>query len=655
VKETLVQKNGELYIFLTHEEQDINREIKNISVDVADIIQSASETIFDDIFAEKKFKYSTHYNFSLNQFVDDRAFRGNQANDIGIKIITPFYDTGSELTQLVFKDMAQKESNLIIKLPADTTFLNELEEILKIQTYLRKSGGMASSQSVEDIKTRKGREVNDRKIRVKSLITDALRCAEIYASAQKLEIREKDPVERINEGLKVLVDSIYTKLSYITDFIESPNDLSNILTQETVQMAIEDHNKLALEELSSFIERNTSRHIPVTMKTVTGTFHKAPYGWNEDDIEGLIAKLFKTQEIRLQLNGEYLRMVDKELVKYLTKRDYAEKVLIEKRPKISQALINAAKDMARDVFGKTALPDDEDGLLMRIKKFMEDECGHINMLLENYKYANYPGKEVLDGGKDLFIEILKIKDAKEFFEELQKKQDALLDYGDCVQDVKKFFDPDGKQKEIFDKALLMVKIYQQNKTYVLDQTAIDIYSQMVKIVENKEPYGDIFRLPELIDKFRDIFAGLLEKECEPVKKVIVNDYDRVKEELAAYEVTGALGFKVKNGYDDLLDRINRANNFYEAIAMKEESDRLKQRYIQEIIKEAETKNDLEKGKDGVAGTEKKPEKKVHLVSIANLFHGIGNIETRADLERLLAEIQKRLESELQEATIIKFV
>jgi hypothetical protein len=201
----------------------------------------------------------------------------------------------------------------------------------------------------------------------------------------------------------------------------------------------------------------------------------------------------------------------------------------------------------------------------------------------------------------------------------------------------------------------MVKIYQQNKTYVLDQTAIDIYSQMVKIVENKEPYGDIFRLPELIDKFRDIFAGLLEKECEPVKKVIVNDYDRVKEELAAYEVTGALGFKVKNGYDDLLDRINRANNFYEAIAMKEESDRLKQRYIQEIIKEAETKNDLEKGKDGVAGTEKKPEKKVHLVSIANLFHGIGNIETRADLERLLAEIQKRLESELQEATIIKFV
>ncbi len=659
VKETLVQKNGDLYIFLTHEEQDINREIKNINVDVADIIKGASVTIFDDIFAAKKFRYSSHYNFAFNQFVDDRAFGSNQANDIGIKIITPYYDTGNELTQLVFKDMAQKENNLIIKLPADTAFLNELEEILKIQAYLLKNGGTASTQTIEDVKTRKGREVNERKNRVKSLLIDALQSAELYASAQKLEIREKDPVERINEGLKLLVDSIYTKLNYITDFIESPNDLGTILTQDTVQMAIEEHNKLALGDLSSFIERSTSRHIPVTMKTVTGTFHKAPYGWNEDDIEGLIAKLFKTQEIRLQLNGDYLQMADKDLVKYLTKREYAERLLIEQRPKISQALINAAKDMARDVFGKAALPDDEDGLLRRIKKFMEDERGHINTLLENYKYVSYPGKEVLDGGKCLFIEILKIKDAKEFFEELQKKRDMLLDYGDRVQEIKKFFDPDGKQKEIFDKALQMVKIYQQNKTYVLDQAAIDIYGQMVKIVESKEPYGDIFRLPELIDKFRDIFVGLLEQECEPVKQVIANDYGRVKDELAAYEVAGELGLKINRGYEDLLGRISRANNFYEAIAMKEESDRLKQRYIQEIIKEAERKKELGSGQDSDENTQhpviKKPAKTVRVISIANLFHGIGNIETRADLERLLTEIQKRLESELQESIIIKFV
>ena len=42
-KETLVQKNGEEYTFLTNEEQDINKEIKNVKVDMSEIIQKVSE------------------------------------------------------------------------------------------------------------------------------------------------------------------------------------------------------------------------------------------------------------------------------------------------------------------------------------------------------------------------------------------------------------------------------------------------------------------------------------------------------------------------------------------------------------------------------------------------------------------------------------
>ncbi|HHV35541.1 MAG TPA: BREX system P-loop protein BrxC, partial [Syntrophomonadaceae bacterium] len=118
VKETLVQKNGDEYIFLTHEEQDINREIQSIDVDMSDIMQTVFETIFEDIYTDKKFKYSSRYNFPFNQIVDDRLFRGNQGNDIGVKIITPYYDPGSELTQLVLKEMSHKENNLIVKLPA---------------------------------------------------------------------------------------------------------------------------------------------------------------------------------------------------------------------------------------------------------------------------------------------------------------------------------------------------------------------------------------------------------------------------------------------------------------------------------------------------------------------------------------------------------
>lgn len=49
IRETLVQKNGEIYIFLTNEEQEINNAINNESVEMGEIIGEASTVIFEEI------------------------------------------------------------------------------------------------------------------------------------------------------------------------------------------------------------------------------------------------------------------------------------------------------------------------------------------------------------------------------------------------------------------------------------------------------------------------------------------------------------------------------------------------------------------------------------------------------------------------------
>ena len=657
IKETLVQKNGDQYIFLTHEEQDINREIKSIHVDIGEVIQKASEIIFEEIYPDKKFKYSSHYNFPFNQVVDDRVYRGLQTNDIGVKVITPYYDPGTEMTQLVLKEMSQRENNLIVNLPANATFLNELEDVLKIQTYLRKTGGVAGSETMEEIKTTKGQEVGERMTRVKALLYDSLQAAELYVNSQKLEIKEKDPAVRLNEGFRSLINANYTRLAYINTFIDSDGAIADILYKDTVQLnIIEEPNKLALAEVSAFIERNTLRHIPVTMKTVTATFQKAPYGWNEIDIEGLIAKLFRAQEVKLQLNSEYLGMEDRDLARYLTRREYAEKLLVEKRIKVSPALLNTAREICKEVFNKTALPPDEDGLMRRLKRFVADEAGQIKALLENYKYAPYPGRGILDAGSKLLAELFKIKDTGEFFAALQEKKERFLDYGEDSQDLKKFFDPEGKQKEIFDRALRAVKIFQKNKTYVLDRNAIDTCGQIERIVTSQQPYSSIHKLPELVDKFNDIFVQLLEQECRPVRQVVESDYGKVREEMAAYGVADKFGNKFKHGYDDLLERLGRANNFYEAIAMKEESDRLKLRYIGEITREAaRLKAEQENETGGGVVVPPLQKKRTVTISMARLLRGARNIESQADLDKLLSDIRVRLEEKLADDTILKIV
>lgn len=197
---------------------------------------------------------------------------------------------------------------------------------------------------------------------------------------------------------------------------------------------------------------------------------------------------------------------------------------------------------------------------------------------------------------------------------------------------------------------------------MLDQEVVDLVEQMKKIVESKEPYSDIHKLPSLVDKFVDRFTELLEVECKPVRQIIENDYNKVLEELDKYEFKPVFFDRFKGRFDDLLYRLDQANNFYEAIAMKEESDRLKLRCFDEIAGEI-AKRKLVEPQITPEGQEKQPVlepsqkryKKTVNISIANILRGTKTIETEADIEKLLNDIREHLRNELKEDIIIKLI
>lgn len=665
LKETLIQKNGNEYIFLTHEEQDVNKEIQNIAIDMGETILKVGEDIFDGIYGEKKYRYNSRYHFDFNKIIDDRLL-SPQKYEIGLKVITPYYDTGVELNEQELKLMASRENNLIIKLSDDTTFLEEMEEILKIQTYILRKSGSKSTPEIEEIKIRKAREVTVRKDRVRSLLIEALKNADLYADSQKLDIKAKHPVERINEGLKLLVEGMYNKLSYINTFVESNKDLYDILTENDMQMKLTDDmpNKLAVDEVDSYIERNTERNIPMTLKSIISLYSKAPYGWKELDIIGICLRLFKSQEIRLQLGVEYLNINDNNLINYITKKDNQDRLVVKKRIKTPIKYINNVKELAKEVFGHNAMPNDEDELMEVFKKMCQSELTKSNrdtgdygikFLIEEYKNdKTYPGKDVLEQGEKLFEEIIKIKDVKEFYERLYELKDELLDYEEYVFDVKKFFK---NQRQQFDKAIEKLEIYEKNKTYVVDSDTIKVVEEIQSIVKSREPYAQIHKLPKLIEEFVDRFFKLLEVECKPVRAVIENDLKKVTEELDKYDFKNELLGRFKDKYDNLLNRLDSANNFYEAIAMKEESDRIKIRCFDEIEKERiKRKPKVDTGATTVSGGGPVYKtKKVVNISIANVLHGARTIETIEDIEVVVEQIRRTLKQQLKEDTKLKLI
>lgn len=663
-KETLIQKNGNEYVFLTNDEQDVNREIKNMHIDTAEVIQKISEEIFGGIYSDKKFRYSTRYHFNFNTIIDDRPI-GIQTHDIGLKVITPYFETVEELNSSALKMMSMRENNVILKLPADTSYLDEMEQILKIQAYLKVKSGAAVSQAIEDIKTRKAREVTERKERVTTYLTESLRVAEVYVNSQQLDVKEKNPVERINEALAALIDNLYNKLQYIKEFVDTTKQLQDSLQDHTTQLTLEDDdepNKRAIQEVNNYIERLTARKQQLTIKGVTTYFSKQPYGWNELDTTAFIIKLFKGQEIKLELNQSVLNLSDREMLNYLTKRDYVDRVVVKKREKIAPNLLKMTKDLIKDMFGITAVPSDEDGLMNRCKELLHKECQEIDLLLVNYRNKVYPGQEILTNGKEPIEKLLAISDTASFYRTVKELEEDLLDYVEEVGDVKDFF---ANQREIFYNAAKRLEIFESNRSYVTDKKILEIIAAMEKVIKNSKPYDYIQKLPGLTKDFDDLFVVLLEKECEPIEQAIDQDLNIVMDEFAKDpDLKEGLSGKFRDQFIDLKNRLERVNNFYEAIAMQTESDRLKVRCIDEISSEIAKRNKSitskpEQPKVGIGGgTIVDPPlvyKKTKTISKSTVLRGTKMIQSEEDIENLLHELRQELTKELNENTIIRLV
>ena len=72
VHENYVSRNGETYLFLTDEEQDINRRHPHARSWIqTEIIGKIGETVFGDLYPGKKYRYKNRYDFAYDQMVDN--------------------------------------------------------------------------------------------------------------------------------------------------------------------------------------------------------------------------------------------------------------------------------------------------------------------------------------------------------------------------------------------------------------------------------------------------------------------------------------------------------------------------------------------------------------------------------------------------------
>jgi len=658
-EQRFIIRNGDVFIFLTNEEQDINREITDIRIDPSTLVDETGKLIFSTLFGlDRKFRYNTSHDFPFNTYVDDKAL-GNQKEEIGIRIITPYYSNNADETAISLR--SGRESNVFVVLPTNADFIEELKQSMQITEFMNRSRGKVFTDTAETIIATKRREGTQRLDRCKDLIIEALKQADIFVNGNKLSIKEKAPKERINDAFTDLVEIIYSKLNYVKEPFLTTKDLQDIFKPKTIQATIDgsdskDPNHLALDDLYDVIAKSSGLNLTHTVRSITDRFGKAPYAWKEYDIAGIMLTLFKEQKIRFELSGDNIATHDTNVINYCIKREYADRLVIKIRDNVSQHLLAMAKDLARDVFGKSGLPNDEDGIMRELKAIISAELtgndgDSIKDLLAEYtKGIPYPGKIVLDDGKKVLERVYQVKDIKGFFEALQAEKEELLDYAQDVSDVKKFFA--GGQKTIFDKAVELLAVYEGSRTYVIDNETIAIVEDIENIVKKRSPYSEIHRLTELRDKFMTSYLEILEEECKPIRAIIESDKDYTLADLEKRPFKDKFTSEVHSAFDALIKRLDSTNKIFNALVLKEDSDRIKLRFIQMFIDEAAK---LARAQNPTGDVPKEVRKPTKTVSIKTLISGTSQIESKADIDRLLEDLRVKLERELSEDTTLRIV
>jgi len=518
-RQNYVARNGDNYSFLTDEEQDIAIDIRNTSVDSATIVQSIGQTIFSELYPSKKYKYNK-YDFAYDQYIDETIVGAAQGG-VRLRFVTVASDYYNVSEQKLIMD-SQANNEVIVLLSNEVQYFEELETAAKIRKYIKQKNVSQLPESIQDIIRKRQAQARTLEESAKAQIDKAIVGGAFFIYGEKIEIKYGDAKSKLDEALKQLIESVYSKLNLVNTFYDSDADILTILNSEPYQggfAGMGSNNEFALNEISQWLEERHMSHVPVSMGDVQRRYQTIPYGWREIDIAALVARLIVTQKIEIRYGGAVVGKDDKNLVRYLRVKSEIDKASVSRRIAPTEDDMRKTVKFLREWLGQMSIAEDEDGLVAFVKDTLSTKLGRYETLLNEYSHDRYPQKDVVQNARDLMAGVLSQKnDNVALLKRLLAKQDDLLDATDDMEEIETFFK---SQRPIFDSARVLQKSLQDERDYfVTDADTTSKINEVFAILGMAKPYTRIKDLSDLMQSIKTAYGVLLEQKKEEVRGII---------------------------------------------------------------------------------------------------------------------------------------
>lgn len=523
--ETLISRSGDLYFFLTNEERDINKEIKQVDLSSGDEAKLQGEILFEDVLKGlRKHRFSTNkMDFEFNRRCDGFPIGNQKDGALLVSVITPLSDD----YELFDKGKAILESSteggyVLIRLENDESLGRELRTYLQTEKYLSRKNDGTITESTKRILRDCAEDNRNRRERLTTLLGDMLASAEYFVAGQPLKIKASEPASALNEAMEYLIQNTFNKMSFLKRLSSEPLKeiqavlRSNDVAKENLLFQKGESNPEAIEDLKSYLHLCSMKSHPVVLHDLLEKrYSLRPYGWPEEEVLLLLARLVVLSEVSLMMDSTLIP-IDK-VYEAITTSAKRRKIIVRKRETSDPKAIQNARSLGKDLFAEMG-PDGEDGLMT----FLQGKLRDWQLELQGYKQladtGNYPGKVEITSGLGLINPLLADKESRKFIERFNSLKNDLLDLGDQYHDLEHFYQ---HQKQAWEKLRKAHASFQLNRLELdKDAQAGSALKRMQEILSAACPYGLIKDAEKLISTVEGVNTALLsERRAQVIAEI----------------------------------------------------------------------------------------------------------------------------------------
>lgn len=473
--QSYVERNGDVYTFLTDDEKDVEREIKNTEIDDQAVITLLKEIFYDEIIRDNRLTYlDNKQDYDFTSKINGVAL--NRERELEIELITDDFENNVAHIQ------SQTMGSTVMKflLSPNPTFMRDVNMYIKTNKYERQSRGSTNTQITRILQEKSMQNVV-RKRNLIAMANKALAESQVFVNGGKLEMNgSTDGKTKVIKSFQHLVASVYPNLRMLKGVAYSEDTIRTTIHSKQDDLFGGDDATMGEAEIEilNLINRRKKQDDRTAITDVKIEFAKKPYGWYPNAIWTTIAKLYKRGKIELTQN--YNLLENDEVLNALLNSSNHGSTLIEPQATFDDATVKKLKEIYKDAFDETCTFREAKDVASAFKEKLQELSIDVDQLL--VQQHSYPFLINLDAISDK-IEKWIAKDYSFFLLEVDHFEDNLLDAKeDILSPIKRFMN--GEQRNIYDE----VKKLLEGNTANFDYIQGDELEILKTLVSSNTPY-----------------------------------------------------------------------------------------------------------------------------------------------------------------------